>query len=296
MTSGSLPDRVVDRLRESLDEPDVSGMRYSLEARIGRGGLGTVYAAFDRVLQRRVALKVLTAIDDPDRLLAEARTAARLEHPGIVPVHDAGRLGDGRAYYTMRLVDGKHLDEYARHTATLAQRLRVFQTLCDAMAYAHSRGVVHCDLKPSNVMVGSFGEVFVMDWGVGVAGTRRYRAPEQSAGAGASVTTQADVHAPASSFGVSCLPAHRDPSRPSWTEPRRPTRRRDTPTPLCSIAKSHAISTRAPSTRIGNPASNARPGSTAATSPSWSSFWSTPWSGWRCFFGADRTEITAHAE
>jgi serine/threonine protein kinase len=189
-------DRVLTRLQETSEAPDLSGTRYHLERRLGRGGMGVVYAAVDVDLERRVALKILAAPDDPDRLLAEARVVAQLEHPGIVPLYEAGRLADGRAYYTMKLVDGLHLDEYARRTPSLSDRLRVFQKLCDAVAFAHSRGVVHRDLKPANVMVGSFGEVLVMDWGIGVAGTPRYRAPEQAeTGASSAIGPTADVHA-----------------------------------------------------------------------------------------------------
>jgi serine/threonine protein kinase len=111
-----------------------------------------------------------------------------------VPVYDAGVLADGRAFYTMKLVEGVHLDVFIRETPSLSDRLRAFQTLCDAVAFAHSRGLVHCDLKPSNVMVGPFGEVLVMDWGVGVAGTPAYRAPEQRE-PGRDVGPAADVHA-----------------------------------------------------------------------------------------------------
>ena len=190
-----LSDRVLERLRETAAQPDLSGTRYRLEDLLGRGGMGAVYAAVDDELQRRVALKVLTVSDDPEELLAEARLAAQLEHPGIIPLYDAGRLPDGRAYYTMKLVDGVHLDEYTRRTSSLSDRLRVFQKLCDAVAFAHSRGVVHRDLKPANVMVGRFGEVLVMDWGTGVAGTPKYRAPEQAGETAHPVGPAADVHA-----------------------------------------------------------------------------------------------------
>ena len=90
---------------------------------------------------------------------------ARLEHPGIVPVHDAGLLPDGRAFYAMKRVRGLRLDEHAR-AVPLAERLRAFERICEAVAFAHAHGVIHRDLKPENVMVGPFGEVLVMDWGV----------------------------------------------------------------------------------------------------------------------------------
>jgi len=107
----------------------------------------------------------------------------RLEHPGLVPVYDSGILPDGRAYYAMRLVTGQRLDDFLRAEPSLPARLRVFEKICDAVAFAHDRGVVHCDLKPGNIMTGSFGEVFVMDWGIAnraAAGTPGYRAPEST--------------------------------------------------------------------------------------------------------------------
>jgi serine/threonine protein kinase len=100
-----------------------------------------------------------------ERLLREARVLARLEHPGIVPVHDAGLLPDGRAFYAMKRVRGRRLDEYAA-AVPLPERLRAFERICEAVAFAHAHGVIHRDLKPENVMVGPFGEVLVMDWGV----------------------------------------------------------------------------------------------------------------------------------
>jgi serine/threonine protein kinase len=169
-----LSDSVILHLRDVVDLPDLTGTRYELEREIGRGGLGVVYAARDRELDRRVALKVMDA-----QLAAEARLMARLEHPGIVPVHDAGTLPDGRVFYAMKLVDGKRADRYLETSPSLAERLRVVQRAGEALAYAHSCGVLHRDLKPQNVMVGGFGEVYVMDWGVdGVAGTPSFRAPE----------------------------------------------------------------------------------------------------------------------
>jgi serine/threonine protein kinase len=181
-----LPDRVIEHLREVADLPDLSGTRYRLERELGRGGMGVVYEVFDQQLNRRVALKVL-AVAGPDSLLDEARVVAQLEHPGVVPVFDAGRLADDRFYYTMKLVEGTRLDEYGQGDAPLSDRLRIFQKICDAVAFAHSRAVLHRDLKPANIMVGLFGEVLVMDWGIGVAGTPRYRAPEQAMGPAADI-------------------------------------------------------------------------------------------------------------
>jgi serine/threonine protein kinase len=169
-----LSDAVLDHLRHVAALPDLSGTRYVLEGEIGRGGMGVVYAALDRELDRRVALKVL---DVP--LAGEARLIARLEHPAIVPIHDAGTLPDGRAFYAMKLVAGARLDRYEAGQPSLAERLRVFRRVGEAVAFAHSRGVLHRDLKPQNVMVGEFGEVYVMDWGVdAVAGTPAFRAPD----------------------------------------------------------------------------------------------------------------------
>ncbi len=164
-----LNDKAIERLRGS-SIPDLSGTRYTLRELIARGGMGVVYAAEDEKLHRRVALKVLdtagTNAELTQRLIREARILAQLEHPGIVPVHDVGTLPDGRVFYTMKFVEGLRLDEYVKQLDSLPQRLRLFLRICDAVAFAHARGVLHRDLKPANVMVGSFGEVLVMDWGL----------------------------------------------------------------------------------------------------------------------------------
>jgi eukaryotic-like serine/threonine-protein kinase len=165
-----LPDKTVDRLRQKVNQPDLSGTRYQLLERVARGGMGVVYAALDEVLGRRVALKVLDVLvaegDLAHRLSREARVLARLEHPGIVPVHDVGTLSDGRVFYAMKFVEGQRLDKHIEAVTSLPDRLRLFLRICDAVAFAHARGVLHRDLKPANVMVGAFGEVLVMDWGL----------------------------------------------------------------------------------------------------------------------------------
>ncbi len=165
-----LSDRAVERLRDTGEIPDLTGTRYRLLERVARGGMGVVYAAQDEKLQRRVALKVLDMPDaDGDlanRLIREALILARLEHPGIVPVHDVGTLADGRVFYTMKFVQGQRLDQYIEAVPTISERLRLFLRVCDAVAFAHAHGVLHRDLKPSNIMVGPFGEVLVMDWGL----------------------------------------------------------------------------------------------------------------------------------
>jgi len=165
-----LSDKAVDRLRQNANVPDLSGTRYQLLERVARGGMGVVYAALDEMLGRRVALKVLDVpVADGDlarRLNREARVLARLEHPGIVPVHDVGTLSDGRVFYAMKFVEGQRLDKHIEAVTALPDRLRLFLRICDAVAFAHARGVLHRDLKPANVMVGAFGEVLVMDWGL----------------------------------------------------------------------------------------------------------------------------------
>jgi tRNA A-37 threonylcarbamoyl transferase component Bud32 len=169
-----LSDFVLDHLRHVGALPDLSGTRYTLESEIGRGGLGIVYAAHDRQLDRRVALKVMDSA-----LAGEAQLIARVEHPAIVPVYETGTLPDGRSFYSMKLVAGARLDCYLNESVSLAERLRVVRRVGEALAFAHTRGVIHRDLKPQNVMVGAFGEVYVMDWGVdAVAGTPAFRAPD----------------------------------------------------------------------------------------------------------------------
>ncbi|HEX7091039.1 MAG TPA: serine/threonine-protein kinase [Longimicrobiales bacterium] len=181
-----LSDAAVRHLRSVADWPDTSGTRYEVVEPLGRGGMGTVYRARDVELGRDVALKVVStpeaAGDVAERLRREARILARLEHPGIVPVHDAGVLADGRAYYAMKLVRGQRLDAFVQPDMPLPERLRIFGRICEAVAFAHAHGVIHRDLKPSNIMVGAFGEVLVMDWGVARV------APEVGRGEGGGAT------------------------------------------------------------------------------------------------------------
>ena len=164
-----LSDATLEHLRRVLEWPEVPGDRYEAVDVLGQGGMATVYRAHDRGLGREVALKVLRPETSTpalaDRLRREARILARLEHPGIVPLHDAGTLADGRVYYIMKLVRGVRLDLYAG-SAPGSEALRVFLRVCDAVGFAHAQGVIHRDLKPANIMVGAFGEVLVLDWGI----------------------------------------------------------------------------------------------------------------------------------
>jgi len=205
-----LDDGAVARLRAAADVPDL-GARYEVRAPIGHGGSCVVYAAFDRALAREVAVKVADAYgadsEARDRLTREARILAALEHPGIVPVHDTGVTPDGRPFYVMTLVRGSGVAETAARLS-LPGRVELFLKICDAVAFAHAHGVVHRDLKPQNVMVGPFGEVLVLDWGVAslsaearpaveppaVVGTPGFMPPEQASGV-AQVDRRADVFA-----------------------------------------------------------------------------------------------------
>jgi serine/threonine protein kinase/tetratricopeptide (TPR) repeat protein len=149
--------------------------RYAIGQEIARGGMGEVYRAIDTVLHRDVAVKVLHPKYSPEAVTArrfadEARITAQLQHPGIPAVHDLGTLPDGRPFLAMKLIKGDTLDALLKgrdpNHHDLGRFLPVFEQTCHTLAYAHTHGVIHRDLKPANVMVGAFGEVQVMDWGL----------------------------------------------------------------------------------------------------------------------------------
>ena len=136
-----LPDAAIDRLRDVADFPVPPTDRYDILEPIARGGMGTVYRALDRDLDRIVAVKVLTATvearDIAERMRQEARILARLEHPGIVPVYDVGTLADGRLFYVMKLVAGPRLDQHAA-VRPLTERLRLFIRICEPVGALRS--------------------------------------------------------------------------------------------------------------------------------------------------------------
>lgn len=182
--------------------------RFQLMDEIGRGGMGRVIEARDHELDRSVAVKVVL---DPSALthaeleafVIEAQVTAQLQHPGIVPVHDIGRLPTGEVYFVMKRIEGRSLsyvldslsagapDEVGQWTTR--RLLRAFIQVCETVAYAHDQGILHRDLKPGNIMLGEFGEVLVLDWGAAssaraigtqqeLTGTPAYMSPEQSRG------------------------------------------------------------------------------------------------------------------
>ena len=168
-----ISDRALRHLQQVVVLPDLSGTPYRIIRKIGQGGMGTVYLAEDTRLCRKIAIKVMNlpvpSEEMVSRMTAEARIIARLEHPSIIPIHDVGRLPDNRIFYVMKWIQGSNLLTLAPRIQTLAEKLRLFLKVCEAIRFAHARGVIHRDLKPANIMVGSFGEVLVMDWGVAKA-------------------------------------------------------------------------------------------------------------------------------
>ncbi|HEX4416852.1 MAG TPA: serine/threonine-protein kinase [Kofleriaceae bacterium] len=218
-------DEVVPATGVAFDVPGTDDpQRYALIAELARGGGGRIAIAIDRKLGRKVALKRSLGAAGDARLEREALVLAQLEHPSIVSIHDAGRDHEGSPFYTMKLVDGETLAARLARTASFDDRvvlLATVTTVADAMAYAHAQGVIHRDLKPGNVVIGAFGEVAVIDWGLGklvdgappelatgepaplddaaltghsaVVGTPAYMAPEQASGA--SVDRRTDVYA-----------------------------------------------------------------------------------------------------
>ena len=172
--------KLVERLRASGGHR----ARYRMLGEVARGGMGAILKIWDDDLRRSLAMKVVLGKDEgssgetPDidpktlgRFLEEAQITGQLDHPGIVPVHELGLGADGRVYFTMRLVKGQDLravfelvhsgDEEWNQTRALGVLLKV----CEAMSYAHAKGVIHRDLKPANIMVGKYGEVYVWTGG-----------------------------------------------------------------------------------------------------------------------------------
>ena len=220
-----LPDHVNVALPPDAHQlPETS--RYRVTGEVGRGGIGRVMKALDQLLDRPVALKELfsTGAATHRRFMREVLITARLQHPSIVPVYDAGRLADRSPFYAMKLVAGQPLNEAIEKATTLPQRLALLPTvgaIADAIAYAHSQRIIHRDLKPANILVGEYGETIVIDWGLAkdlqgddpdaldagpyraasidhtvigaVLGTPAYMAPEQAAGE--PVDERADVYA-----------------------------------------------------------------------------------------------------
>lgn len=203
-------DTTESTLSRESEEPASQSQRYIIGSQLGKGGAGRVFRAYDRTLQRVVALKVpLTASNtfSAPNFDTEARTTGMLEHPNIIPVYDMGVLPSGEQFYAMKRITGRSLRDVlrdlkiGRHEAvrrwTETELLRIFVDVLRAVDFAHHRNTLHRDLKPENIMIGDFGEVYVMDWGLAVSGdattphadgetptvgTPAYMSPEQASG------------------------------------------------------------------------------------------------------------------
>ncbi|MGB0590650.1 MAG: serine/threonine-protein kinase [Myxococcota bacterium] len=187
-TLGTAPVRSVARGGPDSDSPSSVALvaqstaeRYEVGEALGKGGMGEVLEVLDRGFNRRVAMKTLlrsgTTKEEVDLFVAEAQINSQLEHPNLVPIHDIGVGEDGKPYFTMRLVRGhtslkdiitrlKGGDAETHAHYTFERRVQLIQKVCHALAYAHGRGVVHCDIKLENIVVGDCGELFVVDWGI----------------------------------------------------------------------------------------------------------------------------------
>src|SRR5262245_6793556 len=199
--------------------------RYLLGEEIARGGMGVVHRATDTLLGRAVALKVLHQKNTPDSGMArrfgdEARITGQLQHPNIPAVHDLGVLADGRPFLAMKLIKGETLDDLLQRRGDPAEGrgrfVAVFEQVCQALAYAHAHGVIHRDLKPANVMVGAFGDVQVLDWGLAkVLGTRHDEPsdPEATTAATAVLSARAGDEAETRAGSVLGTPAFMPPEQ-----------------------------------------------------------------------------------
>ncbi|MCP3958035.1 MAG: protein kinase [bacterium] len=222
------------RIGTQVPRQDVEA-RYSDQGQVGRGGMSTVRRMRDRSLLRETALKKLdsdlaVSEEQVQRFLLEAQITGQLDHPNIVPIHELGLDAEGAYYFTMKMVEGQTLAEKIDEAGDsrlepdrLAELLQVLIKVCEALSFAHSRGVVHRDVKPSNIMVGQFGQVYIMDWGVArilplsedtgserrvavtvdavidppgsIIGSPAYMAPEQVEGVHEAIDARTDVFA-----------------------------------------------------------------------------------------------------
>lgn len=223
-----------------ISEDQTPPARYLIGQELGSGSVGQVIEARDQHLGRQVAIKILhdgegLSRDGIARFVAEAQITAQLEHPSVVPVHEIGIMPGGMPYFSMKLVKGRSLSDVINHlrigdrevqrSYNFLARLRLFQRICQGMAYAHAKGVVHRDLKPDNIFIGEFGEVQIMDWGLAktvkssmpdfaedlvntvrqasgmntmggaIAGTPAYMSPEQACGDFLRIGPPSDVFA-----------------------------------------------------------------------------------------------------
>ena len=214
--------------------------KFEIQGTLGSGGMGTIYDAYDKNIRRKVAIKCINnerAQDDISRkyFAKEAQITGQLEHPNIIPVYEMGLNPQGLFYYVMKRVQGNNLadilDEIRAGNAEFVEKfpigtlMSIYRKILDAISYAHSRGVVHLDLKPENVMVGDYGEVLILDWGIArlrkkspnaksdlfvtldehvdiaeelekeqVIGTPAFMAPEQATGQSLAIGTRTDIY------------------------------------------------------------------------------------------------------
>ncbi|EDM28579.1 serine/threonine-protein kinase [Lentisphaera araneosa HTCC2155] len=186
------------------------GARYELGESLGEGGQKHILACKDSFTQRKVAMAMLKEsqkLSNNEAFINEARISAHLEHPNIVPLYDLGLDEDNKPYFTMKLLSGENLQKIIEgQSLSVNESLEIFLKVCDAMAYAHSQGIVHLDLKPENIQVDSFGQVLVCDWGLAqnlkelqasdkksIRGSLAYMAPEQIKGEGIGI--ESDIYA-----------------------------------------------------------------------------------------------------
>ncbi|MFO0592917.1 MAG: cyclic nucleotide-binding domain-containing protein [Polyangiaceae bacterium] len=209
--------------------PPASEPRFTDEGEVARGGMSSIRKVVDRRLGRREAMKVLDAKVDrtsraAERFLREARITGALDHPNIVPIYDLGLTAEGAPQHiTMKLVEGESFAEMLERqgdarleSEQLERSIQILLKVCDALSFAHGRGILHCDVKPHNIMVGSHGQVYLMDWGLSVAtpahaacsvdgwtprpqhagtvsGTPAYMSPEQAHGRTDQIDARTDV-------------------------------------------------------------------------------------------------------
>ena len=213
------PDTEPNTSAPVIELPTIDG--YEVVALLAKGGMGCVFAGREIALDREVAIKTLLPGANSERFVTESKITARLPHPGIPPVYALGKLADGAPFLAMKLVRGKTLSALLKERdspqSDLPRFAQIFEQITQAVGFAHAQGIVHRDLKPLNVMVGAFGEVQVMDWGLAregagrdsvssvvsenaeltaygaVLGTPGYMAPEQARGE--PVDVRADVFA-----------------------------------------------------------------------------------------------------